>query len=304
MVTTEPAAQPQDPTKELAVRVEQETKKALAAFSLNEKTFKPVKEKWMAVTLTGPEDENLEGMAEIYRKSVKTRTAVEATRVNVKAPFLNAGKAIDNRAKALTALVTPLESHAKTQLDKVERIKAERKQAFLQARIRTMQEAGFLYDGMFYTAGSVMVDPARVADIADAEFVGLVEQGRAEAAEIKKRQEEARLELERLEKLKAELPAEVVQAQKPPQTQPQAPTRMVFENGAIKPADAPEAIQPATSTPGQMLNQAYQDGRKEGYEQGYHDGNNMAIDKVLKAFADPSVKTRGEFKAAVEALRL
>lgn len=307
MTTNQPAAQQQDPTKELATRVELETKNALAAFSLNEETFAPIKAKWMAVTLTGPEDENLEGMAEIYRKAAKTRTAIEATRKSVKDPFLKAGQAIDNRAKQLTGMVTPLESHAKTQLDKVERIKAERLQAFRMARIKTMQEAGFLYDGMFYTAGSVMVDPARVEQFPDAEFVNIVEQGRTEAAAIAKRLAEQKAELERLEKLKAEMPAEAVQAAQQPTTTPPAPMRMVYQGGEIVPeseaaavARAGAATMPASDSNAPAATKSFAEYMNDAYK----DGVNRTVAKALEIFNDPNIKTRGEVRAAVEALRL
>ena len=89
--------------------------------------------------------EDKEGYSEVtkaLRFIVSKRTAVEDKRKELKADSLAYGRAVDARAKEITALLEPIESHLKDEKNRIdtviERLKAEeeeKKQAFINNRI-------------------------------------------------------------------------------------------------------------------------------------------------------------------------
>ena len=92
--------------------------------------------------------EDKEGYSEVtkaLRFIVSKRTAVEDKRKELKADSLAYGRAVDARAKEITALLEPIESHLKDEKNRIdtviEKLKAEeeeKKQAFINNRISTL----------------------------------------------------------------------------------------------------------------------------------------------------------------------
>lgn len=131
------------------------------------------------------------------------RTGLEKKRKELKADYLKIGKGIDGEAERLTTIVSPLELTLKEQWDASEKAEEDRKneaerlaQEKLQGRVRDLLEAGIQFDGSFYSIGDISVDVVTLKTFPDENFSALL----GKVREVKaKKDEEARLEAERLE---------------------------------------------------------------------------------------------------------
>jgi len=170
--------------------------------------------------------EDKEGYTEVskaLRFIVSKRTAVEEKRKELKADSLAFGKAVDARAKEITAMLEPIETHLKNEklrIDaEVERIKAEeeeRKQQAINLRINKLMDLG-----MFQTINEFVwksklnpeqeetflrVNLELFSDEDFEDFVtNLSEIVRAENETIALREAEQKAEAERIEFMRKEL---------------------------------------------------------------------------------------------------
>lgn len=137
---------------------------------------------------------------EAYQDLVKTRTSIDKKRAEIKKPFLDIGKGIDDYAKKLTALFADVENTLKLENDKVkqwekeaeEKKEAER-QAKIKARVAELTTAGITFNGELYVIGdTISVDIVTIEKMSDADFAFLVAKVKAEKEKMDKEAAEAK----------------------------------------------------------------------------------------------------------------
>lgn len=137
---------------------------------------------------------------EAYQDLVKTRTSIDKKRAEIKKPFLDVGKGIDDYAKKLTALFADVENTLKLENDKVkqwekeaeEKKEAER-QAKIKARVAELTTAGITFNGELYVIGdTISVDIVTIEKMSDADFAFLVAKVKAEKEKMDKAAAEAK----------------------------------------------------------------------------------------------------------------
>ena len=137
---------------------------------------------------------------EAYQDLVKTRTSIDKKRAEIKKPFLDVGKGIDDYAKKLIALFADVENTLKLENDKVkqwekeaeEKKEAER-QAKIKARVAELTTAGITFNGELYVIGdTISVDIVTIEKMSDADFAFLVAKVKAEKEKMDKAAAEAK----------------------------------------------------------------------------------------------------------------
>ena len=133
---------------------------------------------------------------------VKTRTSIDKKRAEIKKPFLDVGKGIDDYAKKLTAMFADVENTLKLENDKVkqwekeaeEKKEAER-QAKIKARVAELTTAGITFNGELYVIGdTISVDIVTIEKMSDADFAFLVAKVKAEKEKMDKAEADASAE--------------------------------------------------------------------------------------------------------------
>lgn len=151
---------------------------------------------------------------EAYQDLIKTRTSIDKKRAEIKKPFLDVGKGIDDYAKKLTAMFADVENTLKLENYKVkqwekeaeEKKEAER-QTKIKARVAELTTAGITFNGELYVIGdTISVDIVTIEKMSDADFAFLAAKVKAEKEKMDKAAAEA--------KAKAEADAEKVEREK------------------------------------------------------------------------------------------
>ena len=158
---------------------------------------------------------------EAYQDLVKTRTSIDKKRAEIKKPFLDVGKGIDDYAKKLTAMFADVENTLKLENDKVkqwekeaeEKKEAER-QAKIKARVAELTTAGITFNGELYVIGdTISVDIVTIEKMSDADFAFLVAKVKAEKEKKDKAEAEANAKAE-AEEAQRKADAEKVEREK------------------------------------------------------------------------------------------
>lgn len=148
------------------------------------------------------------------------RTSVEKKRKELKASYLETGRAIDAEAARLTVLLeeieTPLTNEKKRIDDEKENARLEKErqeQERLQGRVSALLENGMMFNGSFYSIGeTITVDVVTLKQFPDEHFTLLLDKVRAENQKIlNAKAEQERLaneERDRIEKQRQEQEAE------------------------------------------------------------------------------------------------
>jgi len=127
----------------------------------------------------------------------KIRTSLEKTRVELKAPYLNMGRAIDAVCKSLTERIAPIEEDLKTKAEFAVRLAEERKLRLVAERRAALIEVG--HSGDMPNLGEMPEETFQMLlEGAKAQAQRVREQQEREAAELAAAQESERLEAERL----------------------------------------------------------------------------------------------------------
>jgi hypothetical protein len=127
----------------------------------------------------------------------KIRTSLEKTRVELKAPYLNMGRAIDAVCKALTERIAPIEEDLKTKAEYAVNLAAERKARLVAERRAALIEVG--HSGDMPALGEMEESTFQMLlEGAKAQAQRVKEQQEREAAELAAAQEAERLEAERI----------------------------------------------------------------------------------------------------------
>lgn len=176
-------------------------------YSVTPETIAQRRSELMALTVAGVNDEV--GLAHVkagLREVIKWRTSVEATRKELKAEYLEAGRRVDEDAKTIQAVIAPIEKHLAEQKKRVDdelaRIEQEKADAVYNARRKRMEEAGGKDLGQEYLMSmSEAVFEMAVQNASEANRLRRIEEQRLAAEEAeRKRQAELQAEANRLEK--------------------------------------------------------------------------------------------------------
>ena len=152
-----------------------------------------------ALVITSEDQVQEIALANDGRKTLmKIRTTLEKTRVELKAPYLNMGRAIDAVCKALTERIAPIEEDLKTKAEYAVNLAAERKARLVAERRAALIEVG--HSGDMPNLGELPEDTFQMLLVgARAQAQQVKEQAEREAAELAAAQEAERLEAERLQ---------------------------------------------------------------------------------------------------------
>jgi hypothetical protein len=108
---------------------------AVAEIAKTDAAIEQIREEYLALTVTSPQDQTGYKSAETaLKKVVRIRTNVEKTRKELKADSVRYGKAVDGEAKRIREAIEPIEEHLKTQCDVVRLEEARQKVAAENAR--------------------------------------------------------------------------------------------------------------------------------------------------------------------------
>ena len=141
-----------------------------------------------AIELTKPvgifDEKGIKKAKQNYTAVKKVSNDIESIRVEVKAPALEFGRAVDARAKELQAAITPQLAAAKKIVDDVER----ERQAYMlkrrNEREKSLTDAGAVFAGGAYRCGT-LVYTAEVLEIDDdAAFTAVVDAVAAEKVKV------------------------------------------------------------------------------------------------------------------------
>lgn len=236
--TTELAQQDGQPLLEAAIK--QVAQQSLTSYGISDQLIDELKNDYGKLTIAGPDDAaTYETATTAIARVRKLRTGVEATRKRIKQPFWDAGVAIDNEAKRITAELEPIERHLAGQIQTVDAERERRRKAEEVRRINLLNAAGFTLVGQAYVAGAIVLHWDDVTNLTVEQFEKVVADGKAaiEAQRIeqeRQRQEQERIANERaeLERLKAEIEAReaALKAKEQPEPQPE-PQRDWFGSG-------------------------------------------------------------------------
>lgn len=160
--------------------------------------------------------EGYKQVAEAKKVVRKTRTTIEAKRKDIKAFYLEEGRKIDDKAKELTAIISPIEEHLDSELQEFERWELaeqtrieEERRAELERRIDILKKSGITFNGTWYTIGeSIFVDIATIQILSEVDFLELNDKVAAEQKKIEEAAEAQRLESERQAEIEKEAKAE------------------------------------------------------------------------------------------------
>jgi hypothetical protein len=140
-----------------------------------------------AIELTKPvgifDEKGIKKAKQNHAAVKKVSNDIEAIRVEVKAPALEFGRAVDARAKELQAAIAPQLAAAKKIVDDVER----ERQAYMlkrrNEREKSLTDAGATFAAGAYRCGT-LVYTAEILDIDDAAFTAVVDAIAAEKVKV------------------------------------------------------------------------------------------------------------------------
>ena len=116
-------------------RVDSAIEHAISEIAKTDAAIEQIREEYLALTVTSPQDQTGYKSAETaLKKVVRIRTSVEKTRKELKADSVRYGKAVDGEAKRIREAIEPIEEHLKTQCDVVRLEEARQKVAAENAR--------------------------------------------------------------------------------------------------------------------------------------------------------------------------
>lgn len=161
------------------ITVEDVISTEIKKFNLADAKIAELKEQFKDLKISGVEDKDGYKSISEAIKIVRTyRTGVEKVRKQIKEGYLKTGRAIDEEAKRLTALLEEIENTLKDKKQEIDdEIQAEkdRQEAEAQAktdkRVEELEAVGIKFDGRFYSIGEdISVDIVTIKDFTDEQF--------------------------------------------------------------------------------------------------------------------------------------
>lgn len=207
----------------------------LKKFEITDHTIGELSNKYMPLKIEGLNDKDGYKIVKASRMVMKNyRIDVEKRRKEIKADVLKVQRYIDNEAKRITELLSPIEEHLLSQekwyeeeLDKIKQEKELAEAARLQSRVNKLIELGFNFNGIDYIctfdSEPVSVSAITLKTQADIDFDNnissiqiLYNKNKEKLAEVERSKKEAldheeaerKAESERLIKVKKEQEAE------------------------------------------------------------------------------------------------
>lgn len=212
-------------TQELS-RVDAAIDYAVQELSKADPVIEQIRDEYMAIKVTGPDDDAGYQTAKVALDRVKRlRLDVEKTRKTLKADSLRYGKTVDGEAKRIKGLIEPIENHLSEQADIVRLEKARLKAEAERKRITQVQE----WCGKLSRVGAT-IDLAALQEMDEDEFHFTLK-----SAEKKWNEQaaERQAEKERIEAERAELEQLRAEAQKRREAEESA--RKAVEAARLKP---------------------------------------------------------------------
>jgi len=187
-----------------------------------------LKAEFMGLAISDINDkENYDKVKEAIKFVVSKRVAVEEKRKELKADSLAFGRAVDNRAKEIVSMLSPIEDHLKAEkakideeIERIKREEEEHRQNVLRLRQERLSQAGMNLIGNEFTwlnPNTQLVEQTlafvNIETMDDSDFndfvafisnLDKVEKEKFEFEEQKKSEERKKLEQERQELLKAQ----------------------------------------------------------------------------------------------------
>jgi hypothetical protein len=135
-------------------RVDAAIDHAVSEIAKTDAAIAQVRDEYMELVVTGPQDQEGYKSAEVaLKKVVRMRTSVEKKRKELKADSVRYGKAVDGEARRIRELIEPIEEHLKKQCDIVRLEEARQQVAAENARrdevngwVRELSELGYPVD--------------------------------------------------------------------------------------------------------------------------------------------------------------
>jgi hypothetical protein len=135
-------------------RVDAAIDHAVSEIAKTDAAIAQVRDEYMELVVTGPNDQDGYKSAEVaLKKVVRMRTSVEKKRKELKADSVRYGKAVDGEARRIRELIEPIEEHLKAQCDIVRLEEARQQVAAENARrnevngwVRELSELGYPVD--------------------------------------------------------------------------------------------------------------------------------------------------------------
>lgn len=150
----------------------------LIKLNIVEVSIQELKDQYLPVKFTTVEDEvNNEFIKKGYKELVSYRTGIDGKRKELNKPFQDVIDTLNSEAKRITAELSPIEKHLKTQKDLLdaalkedeERKEREAKER-LDKRVDELKIAGLEFDGNFYSCGNISMDIQSIAKLSEEDY--------------------------------------------------------------------------------------------------------------------------------------
>lgn len=283
----------------------------LKKYNVTDAAIAEIRQRYGELTVHGPDDKAGYDAVKAAIADVRSiRTGIEKKRKELKDLALRYGRAVDDEAKRLTSEVSQIEERLKTEKERTDKEIEDKKNAAMLLRTQALIDAGFVFDGNFYYAGSVIIHPSKLMDYDDAAFDLAVTRGANEIENIRRAEAERQRQIEadraELERLRA------LQSQQAPQQVPQPQPAQIPTPAPIpQPQPAPQfgGGFRGFGSPSQQQGGGWQAPMPEPepiaevkYDKGYVDGFVKCREQVLAILADPTPMTRALLRDRINEL--
>ena len=287
----------------------------LKKYNVTDAALAEIKQRYNELKIQGADDKAGYDAVKAAISELRTiRTGIEKKRKELKDVALRYGRAVDSEAKRITGELTPIEERLTKEKERTDKEIEDRKNAAMLLRTQALIDAGFVFDGNFYYAGSVIIHPSKLMDYDDAAFDLVVSRGASEIENIRKAEEERkrqieadRAELERLRSLQARISQQVQEQQPIQPIQPIQPSQQQLTQPQVPQYQAPQQQlftppQPQFSQQPQFQQQTTKPNGSSVYDTGFADGFSVCKEQVLEILNDPTPITRSLLREKINNL--
>jgi multidrug efflux pump subunit AcrA (membrane-fusion protein) len=183
-----------EPEPSLEIVISRELKR----FTLADAGIAALQAKYGTMSIDGLDDKDgYKAVKEAWGEVRTTRTALQKKGLEIRDDYNKIAKAISGEEKRLLELIKPLEEHLEITFKAIDDLKAAEKKRKekeeedkLQTRIRTLTEAGMVFeDGYYQIGGTISLDVASIRPMKDEQFDRILASVKAKAAELKEQRE-------------------------------------------------------------------------------------------------------------------
>lgn len=281
----------------------------LKKYNVTDAAIADIKQRYGELAVHGPDDKAGYDAVKAAIADVRSiRTGIEKKRKELKDLALRYGRAVDDEAKRLTSEVSQIEERLKIEKERTDKEIEDKKNAAMLLRTQALIDAGFIFDGNFYYAGSVIIHPSKLMEYDDAAFDLTLTRGATEIENLRRAEEERqrqieadRAELERLRALQAQHAPQPIPVPQPapapiPQAQPQPAPQF---GGGFRGFGSPSQQQGGGWNASMPEPAPIADVK---YDKGYVDGFMKCREQVLAILTDPTPMTRALLRDRINEL--